>query len=183
MVVFIEGALPFEEVQFNVHRKKNNWEQGTVTAIAPRVVAARAPRLPALRLACRRLRRLQDAAPRCSGAGRGQAARARGQPLAPRQGAARQRAAARSKDLPGTTAIARACRCVTWSKKGTVLIGFHERKSRYLADMKVCPVLPAQVSDMLHAVARTDRIDGRARDLPADRTGLRRLARRHGARV
>ena len=34
MVVFIEGALPFEEVQFNVHRKKNNWEQGTVTAIA-----------------------------------------------------------------------------------------------------------------------------------------------------
>jgi 23S rRNA (uracil1939-C5)-methyltransferase len=33
MVVFIEGALPFEEVQFNVHRKKNNWEQGTVTHI------------------------------------------------------------------------------------------------------------------------------------------------------
>ena len=33
MVVFIEGALPFEEVRFNVHRKKNNWEQGTVTAI------------------------------------------------------------------------------------------------------------------------------------------------------
>src|SRR3954452_13580094 len=34
MVVFIEGALPFEEVQFSVHRKKNNWEQGTVTAIS-----------------------------------------------------------------------------------------------------------------------------------------------------
>ena len=34
-------------------------------------------------------------------------------------------------------------------KKGTVLIGFHERKSRYLADMQVCPVLPAQVSAML----------------------------------
>ena len=33
MVVFIEGALPFEEVQFNVHRRKNNWEQGTVTTI------------------------------------------------------------------------------------------------------------------------------------------------------
>jgi RNA polymerase sigma factor (sigma-70 family) len=33
MVVFIEGALPFEEVQFNVYRRKNNWEQGTVTAI------------------------------------------------------------------------------------------------------------------------------------------------------
>ena len=35
------------------------------------------------------------------------------------------------------------------AKKGTVLIGFHERKSRYLADMQVCPVLPAQVSAML----------------------------------
>ena len=29
MVVFIEGALPFEEVQLKVQRRKNNWEQGT----------------------------------------------------------------------------------------------------------------------------------------------------------
>jgi 23S rRNA (uracil1939-C5)-methyltransferase len=34
-------------------------------------------------------------------------------------------------------------------KKGEVLIGFHERKSRYIADMKVCPVLPQHVSRML----------------------------------
>ena len=34
-------------------------------------------------------------------------------------------------------------------KKGTVLIGFHERKSRYVADMQVCPVLPAKVSALL----------------------------------
>ena len=34
-------------------------------------------------------------------------------------------------------------------KKGAVLIGFHERKSRYVADMKVCRVLPASVSDLL----------------------------------
>ena len=32
-VVFIEGALPFERVDLNVHRRKNNWEQGTVTTI------------------------------------------------------------------------------------------------------------------------------------------------------
>jgi 23S rRNA (uracil1939-C5)-methyltransferase len=39
---------------------------------------------------------------------------------------------------------------VRWvAKKGTVLIGFHERKSRYVADMRVCPVLPAKVSAML----------------------------------
>ncbi|MET0517495.1 MAG: 23S rRNA (uracil(1939)-C(5))-methyltransferase RlmD, partial [Burkholderiaceae bacterium] len=35
------------------------------------------------------------------------------------------------------------------AKKGQVLIGFHERKSRYVADMQVCKVVPAVVSDML----------------------------------
>jgi 23S rRNA (uracil1939-C5)-methyltransferase len=34
-------------------------------------------------------------------------------------------------------------------KKGEVLVGFHERKSRYVADMKVCPVLAPHVSAML----------------------------------
>jgi 23S rRNA (uracil1939-C5)-methyltransferase len=34
-------------------------------------------------------------------------------------------------------------------KKGEVLVGFHERKSRYVADMKVCRVLPPHVSAML----------------------------------
>ncbi len=32
-VVFVEGALPFERVTVNVHRKKNNWEQGTLKQI------------------------------------------------------------------------------------------------------------------------------------------------------
>ena len=32
-VVFVEGALPFELVSVNVHRKKNNWEAGVVTAV------------------------------------------------------------------------------------------------------------------------------------------------------
>ena len=32
-VVFIEGALPGEEVQVQVHRRKNNWEQATMTAL------------------------------------------------------------------------------------------------------------------------------------------------------
>ncbi len=34
-------------------------------------------------------------------------------------------------------------------RKGTVLVGFHERKSRYVADMTQCPVLPAKVSALL----------------------------------
>jgi 23S rRNA (uracil1939-C5)-methyltransferase len=35
------------------------------------------------------------------------------------------------------------------AKKGTVLVGFHERKSRYIADMRSCAVLPPAVSAML----------------------------------
>jgi 23S rRNA (uracil1939-C5)-methyltransferase len=34
-------------------------------------------------------------------------------------------------------------------KKGEVLIGFHERKSRYVADIKSCRVLPPNISAML----------------------------------
>jgi 23S rRNA (uracil1939-C5)-methyltransferase len=34
-------------------------------------------------------------------------------------------------------------------KKGEVLVGFHERKSRYVADIRSCAVLPPVVSNML----------------------------------
>jgi 23S rRNA (uracil1939-C5)-methyltransferase len=34
-------------------------------------------------------------------------------------------------------------------KKGTVLVGFHERKSRYVADIRECHVVPQHVSDLL----------------------------------
>jgi 23S rRNA (uracil1939-C5)-methyltransferase len=34
-------------------------------------------------------------------------------------------------------------------KKACVLIGFHERKSHFVADMRVCKVLPQHVSDLL----------------------------------
>ena len=35
------------------------------------------------------------------------------------------------------------------AKKGGVLVGFHERKSSYVADMRSCDVLPPQVSALL----------------------------------
>jgi 23S rRNA (uracil1939-C5)-methyltransferase len=37
-------------------------------------------------------------------------------------------------------------------KKGTVLIGFHEGKSSYVADMTACEILPKHVSDLLPAM-------------------------------
>lgn len=39
-------------------------------------------------------------------------------------------------------------------KKGGVLVGFHERGSRYVADMTSCQVLPVQVSDLLVPMRR-----------------------------
>jgi 23S rRNA (uracil1939-C5)-methyltransferase len=38
------------------------------------------------------------------------------------------------------------------ARKGVVLVGFHERKSRYVADMTRCPVLPPRVDAMLPAL-------------------------------
>jgi 23S rRNA (uracil1939-C5)-methyltransferase len=53
-----------------------------------------------------------------------------------------------SRARPGATATARlSVRYV--AKKGEVLVGFHERKSRYVADMQTCKILPPHVDAML----------------------------------
>ena len=87
-------------------------------------------------------------------------------------------------------------------KKGTVLVGFHERKSSFVADIRTCDVLPKKVSDMLlplraliGAMATRDRlpqIELAASDVcvalvlrhleplpPGDLDLLRAFARRH----
>jgi 23S rRNA (uracil1939-C5)-methyltransferase len=148
MVAFIEGALPFEEVQFNVQRRKNNWEQGTVTAIRRESSQRVTPGCPHFGLhtgACGgcKMQHLDAAAQ-----------------VAVKQRALEDNLWHLGKVKPEN--MLRPLEGPSWHyryrarlsvrhvvKKGTVLIGFHERKSRYLADMKVCPVLPRQVSDML----------------------------------
>ena len=148
MVTFIEGALPFEEVQFNVHRRKNNWEQGTVTAIRRESSQRVTPGCPHFGLhtgACGgcKMQHLDAAAQ-----------------VAVKQRALEDNLWHLGKVRPGN--VLRPLEGPSWhyryrarlsvrhvAKKGTVLIGFHERKSRYLADMQVCPVLPRQVSQML----------------------------------
>ena len=147
-VVFIEGALPGERVQVQVSRKKNNWEQGQMTALQRESAQRVRPGCPHFGLhagACGgcKMQHLHPAA----------------------QVAVKQRVLednlwhlAKVKPammLPAIHGPAwgyrdRARLSVRYvAKKGTVLIGFHERKSRYVADMQVCPVLPAKVSAML----------------------------------
>lgn len=148
MVVFIEGALPFEEVQLNVHRRKNNWEQGTVTQIRRESSQRVRPGCPHFGLhtgACGgcKMQHLDAAAQ-----------------VAVKQRALEDNLWHLGKVRPEN--LLRPLEGPAWHyryrarlsvrhvvKKGTVLIGFHERKSRYLADMQVCPVLPRQVSQML----------------------------------
>ncbi|MET3391231.1 23S rRNA (uracil1939-C5)-methyltransferase [Variovorax sp. 1140] len=148
MVVFIEGALPFEEVRFNVHRRKNNWEQGTVTAIRRESSQRVRPGCPHFGLhtgACGGCK-MQHLDPAAQVAVKQRALEDNLWHL----GKVKPENLLRPLEGPAWHYRYRARLSVRHvAKKGTVLIGFHERKSRYLADMQVCPVLPKQVSEML----------------------------------
>jgi len=147
-VVFIEGALPFEVVSVQVGRKKNNWEQGTVTEIHSESSQRVTPGCPHFGLhsgACGgcKMQHLEASA----------------------QVAIKQRVLEDNLWHLGKVKADTMLRPIegpTWGyryrarmsvryviKKGEVLIGFHERKSRYIADMKVCRILPPHVSAML----------------------------------
>jgi 23S rRNA (uracil1939-C5)-methyltransferase len=148
MVVFIEGALPFEEVQFNVHRRKNNWEQGTVTAIRRESSQRVRPGCPHFGLHDGRMRRLQDAAPAPCRPGGREAARARRQPVAPGQGAPREPAAPIEGPAWHYRWRAR-LRCAMCVKKGAGAGRLPRAQEPLRGRHQVCHVLPKQVSDML----------------------------------
>jgi 23S rRNA (uracil1939-C5)-methyltransferase len=147
-VVFIEGALPGERVQVQVHRRKNQWEQASMTALARESSQRARPACPHFGLhagACGgcKMQHLHPAA----------------------QVAVKQRALEDSlwhlaKVKPDR--VLRPIEGPAWgyrdrarlsvrhvAKKGAVLVGFHERKSRYIADMRECHVLPPTASALL----------------------------------
>lgn len=147
-VVFIKGALPFEVVTVNIHRKKNNWEQGMVSAIQRESSQRVTPGCPHFGLhegACGgcKMQHLHVGA----------------------QVAVKQRVLEDNLWHLGKVkadTILRPIEGPAWGyryrarisvrhvrKKGTVLVGFHERKSGYVADMKECHVLPPHVSALL----------------------------------
>ncbi|MBP9907724.1 MAG: 23S rRNA (uracil(1939)-C(5))-methyltransferase RlmD, partial [Rhodoferax sp.] len=147
-VVFIEGALPFEYVSANINRHKNNWEQGTLTAVhraSSQRVAAQCPHFGLHNGACGgcKMQHLHTSAQ-----------------VAVKQRALEDNLWHLGKVKPGQ--ILRPIEGPNWGyrfrarlsvrfvrKKGVVLVGFHERKSRYVADMQVCPILPPHVDAML----------------------------------
>ena len=147
-VVFVDGALPFEVVRANVHRKKNNWEQASL--------------LEVLQESSQRVR------PGCPNFGlhAGACGGCKMQHLEPTaQVAVKQRALEDNLWHLGkvkSETLLRPIQGPTWGyryrarlsvryvvKKGEVLIGFHERKSRYVADMRQCAILPPHVDALL----------------------------------
>ncbi len=147
-VVFVEGALMGEWVTVQVHRKKNNWEQASLQTLVHESS--------------------QRVQPGCAhfGLHAGACGGCKMQHLqAQAQVAVKQRVLEDNLWHLGKTKAERVLRPIegpTWgyryrarlsvryvAKKGTVLIGFHERKSRYVADIQSCAVLPPPVSDLL----------------------------------
>jgi 23S rRNA (uracil1939-C5)-methyltransferase len=147
-VVFIEGALPGERVQVSVSRKKNNWEQGQVSAISRESSQRVRPGCPHFGLhagACGgcKMQHLHPAAQ-----------------VAVKQRVLEDNLWHLAKVKPAQ--VLRPIEGPAWGyrdrarlsvryvmKKGTVLIGFHERKSSFVADMQSCAVLNPKVSAML----------------------------------
>ncbi len=147
-VVFIDGALPTELVSANTHRKKNNWEQASLTAIHRESSQRVTPHCPHFGLH-------QGA---CGGC-KMQHLHADAQ-VAMKQRVLEDNLWHLSKVRAET--ILRPIQGPAWgyryrarlsvrhvAKKGVVLVGFHERKSRYIADMQTCKILPQHVDAML----------------------------------
>jgi 23S rRNA (uracil1939-C5)-methyltransferase len=147
-VVFIDGALPGEWVRANVHRKKNNWEQASLVEVHEESAQRVRPRCPHFGLhegACGgcKMQHLHV-----------------GAQVAIKQRVLEDNLWHLGKVRPGT--MMRPVEGPAWGyrwrarfsvrhvrKKGAVLVGFHERKSRYVADTRECHVVPPDVSDLL----------------------------------
>ncbi|MFI0546305.1 MAG: 23S rRNA (uracil(1939)-C(5))-methyltransferase RlmD [Brachymonas sp.] len=147
-VVFIDGALPFEVVRAQVNRKKNTWENATLTEVLTPSTLRVTPPCPHFGLhqgACGgcKMQHLEA-----------------GAQVAIKQrvlednlwhlGKVKAQTILRPIQGPALGYRYRARLSVRYvNKKNEVLIGFHERKSRYIADMQSCAVLPPAISALL----------------------------------
>jgi 23S rRNA (uracil1939-C5)-methyltransferase len=147
-VVFIDGALPGETVSAAVTRRKNNWEQAALSQVHRESSQRVRPRCPHFGLhegACGgcKMQHLQATAQ-----------------VAVKQRTLEDNLWHLGKVRPDL--VLRPIEGPSWNyrwrarfsvrhvrKKGVVLVGFHERKSRYVADIRECHVVPKPVSDLL----------------------------------
>lgn len=157
-VIFVEGALPKERVVYSSYRKKANWEAAKMMSVIKESSLRTKPKCSYFGI--------------CGGCSM--------QHLeAGAQVALKQRILEDNLKHIGKVRAETMLRPIhgpTWGyryrarisvrnvpKKGGVLVGFHERKSSFITDMKTCEILPANVSAMLvplrHLVASLSIID------------------------
>ena len=199
--VFIEGALPGETVTCSVYKKKPGYEVATLTGVIRESAMRVAPRcryfglcggcslqhLDARAQVAIKQRVLEDSLWHIG--------RVRPEQILPAiHGPAwgyRQRARLTVRHVP---------------KKGGALVGFHEKRSSYVADMASCEILPPRISNLLQPLRelvntlsihnRVPQIEVAAGDamdvlvfrvleplLPPDVDLLRGFAQRHGVRI
>jgi len=148
-VIFVEGALPGERVTYSSYRRKPSYEQAQVVDVLRESVMRTAPRCAFFGT--------------CGGCSM-QHLDARAQ-VAVKQRVLEDNLWHLAKLRPET--VFRPIHGPTWGyryrarltvrhvvKKGGVLVGFHERKSSYVADMTSCEVLPPHVSALLVPLRR-----------------------------
>ncbi|MGE5338412.1 MAG: 23S rRNA (uracil(1939)-C(5))-methyltransferase RlmD [Gemmatimonadota bacterium] len=147
-VIFVEGALPGEEVEAERLRSKPRYETARTLSVRRESVMRVAPRCPHFGLhpgACGgcsmqhlevraqvalKQRALEDTLWHLGRVRPGHLLR----PIVGPSWHYRQRARMTVRDVPA---------------KGGVLVGFHERARSFVADMTTCPVLPARIAGLL----------------------------------
>ncbi len=142
--IFVEGGLPGEQVSWLSYRRKPNFEMARVTEVHRAASARVEPRCPHFGVCggCS----LQHADPSLQ--------------IATKQRVLEDNLQHIGNVRPG--AVYAPISGPTWHyrfrarvsvrlvpKKGGVLVGFHERRSSYIADMTSCQILPKQMSEML----------------------------------
>ena len=143
-VVFVEGALPGEEVDFQVLRKKSSFEIGRLTKVLGGASSRQTPRCPHFGV--------------CGGCSL-QHTDARTQ-MAAKQRWLEENLARIGKVEPETLLpivygedwhYRRRARLGARyvPKKGGAMVGFREKRSSYITDMRECHVLPREVSDLI----------------------------------
>ena len=142
--IFIEGALPGEIVEYSSYRKKPSFEMAQVTQVLKQSFTRTPPRCAHFGVCGGCLLQHMDASAQVAAKQRileenlkriGKVAPS--QMLAPVHGPIwgyRHRARMSVRLVP---------------KKGGVLVGFHERKSSFIADMHRCEIMPKRISDLI----------------------------------
>jgi len=143
-VVFVEGALPGEEVDFQVLRKKSSFEIGRLTKVLGGASSRQTPRCPHFGVCGGCSLQHTDARTQMAAKQRwleenlGRIGKVEPETMLPivygEDWHYRRRARLGARYVP---------------KKGGAMVGFREKRSSYITDMRECHVLPRAISDLI----------------------------------